>query len=60
VRTDAAGNTYQRRALGDGTTWEVLKNFPTVEQIRTSLDPVSTTVTIDEVDHYWFASCTFS
>ena len=27
-RTDAEGNTYQTRRLGDGSTHEVLKNFP--------------------------------
>jgi SAM-dependent methyltransferase len=59
VRTDAAGNTYQRRELTDGTSWEVLKNFPTIDEIRSSLAPLSTTMTIDEVQHYWIASCAF-
>jgi ubiquinone/menaquinone biosynthesis C-methylase UbiE len=55
VRTDQAGNTYQRRELADGTSWEVLKNFPTLEEIRSSLAPLASTVTIDEVQHYWRA-----
>jgi cyclopropane fatty-acyl-phospholipid synthase-like methyltransferase len=59
TRTDEAGNTYQRRQLADGTSWEVLKNFPTTDEIRASLAPHATTVTIDEVQHYWIASCAF-
>jgi SAM-dependent methyltransferase len=59
TRTDAAGNTYQQRELADGSSWEVLKNFPTVEEIRALLAPLSTTVTIHEVEHYWLASCAF-
>lgn len=59
MRTDAEGNTYQRRALADGTSWEVLKNFPTPEEIRSALAPLATTVTLDEVQHYWIASCSF-
>ncbi len=31
TRTDEAGNTYQDRALDDGSVHEVLKNFPTRE-----------------------------
>jgi SAM-dependent methyltransferase len=60
ARTDAAGNTYQRRALTDGTSWEVLKNFPTVDEIRSSLAPHATAVTVNEVQHYWIASCAFT
>jgi 2-polyprenyl-3-methyl-5-hydroxy-6-metoxy-1,4-benzoquinol methylase len=60
TRTDAAGNTYQRRALTDGTSWEVLKNFPTVNEIRSSLASHATAVTVDEVEHYWIASCAFT
>jgi SAM-dependent methyltransferase len=59
VRTDEAGNTYQRRELEDGTSWEVLKNFPTIDEIHSSLAPLATAVTITEVQHYWIASCAF-
>jgi SAM-dependent methyltransferase len=59
IRTDDAGNTYQRRELADGTSWEVLKNFSTTDKIRSALAPLATTVTIEEVQHYWIASCAF-
>jgi len=32
ARRDADGNTYQQRPLDDGTTHEVLKNFPTRDE----------------------------
>jgi SAM-dependent methyltransferase len=59
TRIDEAGNTYQQRQLADGTSWEVLKNFPTIDEIRSALTPFTTAVTIDEVQHYWMASCAF-
>jgi SAM-dependent methyltransferase len=31
---DAAGNTYQLRALADGSRFRVLKNFPTKDELR--------------------------
>lgn len=57
ARRDADGNTWQRRRLDDGSTHEVLKNFPTREQALAVL------AGIDGVDpdtarwtghvHYW-------
>ncbi|GGJ31475.1 class I SAM-dependent methyltransferase [Deinococcus roseus] len=32
-RTDSEGNTYQNRKLDNGQTYEVLKNFPTREEL---------------------------
>jgi SAM-dependent methyltransferase len=58
ARTDSDGNTYQQRKLADGTSWEVLKNFPTPEQIRTSLEPRFTNVAVEELGYFWFATCT--
>ncbi len=34
VEQDAAGNTYQSRKLGDGSTHRVLKNFPAESHLR--------------------------
>ena len=36
-RKDADGNTYQTRRLADGSSHEVLKNFPTPQELRARL-----------------------
>lgn len=40
-RYDAAGNLIHRRALPDGREYDVVKNFPTAEELRGTLDPVA-------------------
>lgn len=55
-RTDAAGNTYQQRHLQDGTTHEVLKNFPSAEELRAILQPYSDAIEIATFDYFWCAS----
>jgi SAM-dependent methyltransferase len=57
TRTDIGGNTYQQRELVDGSSWEVLKNFPTPEELQDRLTAFSRTVSIDEFDYYWTAVC---
>jgi ubiquinone/menaquinone biosynthesis C-methylase UbiE len=57
ARTDADGNTYQQRTLAGGTTWEVLKNFPTAELVRQRLRTVSQNVTVTQLEYYWVAVC---
>jgi cyclopropane fatty-acyl-phospholipid synthase-like methyltransferase len=36
-RQDANGNTLERRSLPDGRTFEIVKNFPTEEDVRNAL-----------------------
>src|SRR5260221_14046006 len=55
-RTDEAGNTYQLRRLDDGSTHEVLKNFPSPEQLTRTLEPFSKTVQVTEFDYFWCAT----
>lgn len=55
-RADADGNTYQQRALSDGSRWEVLKNFPSADQIRSRLAPFGHT-DVAELAYYWTAVC---
>ncbi len=50
---DAAGNTYQQRRLMDGTTHEVLKNFPTGTELEAALSPMSNELSIAELPYYW-------
>ena len=59
-RTDTIGNTYQTRSLKDGSTHEVLKNFPTQDQLQQSGTAFAFTVQADtdlklELHHYWYA-----
>lgn len=55
TRRDEDGNTYQIRRLRDGSTHEVLKNFPTVDQLRSALEPFAEDVRITELQYYWLA-----
>lgn len=57
TRTDADGNTYQQRQLTDGSTWEVIKNFPAPEEISARLAGLGR-VEITELPYYWTAICT--
>ncbi|WP_367874278.1 class I SAM-dependent methyltransferase [Luteolibacter sp. Populi] len=54
-RRDGAGNTYQIRRLADGSSHEVLKNFPTPEELRMTLDPFSGKLEITELEYFWMA-----
>lgn len=55
TRTDEHGNSYQTRTLADGSTWEVLKNHPTAEELTHRLSPIFTDVTITEFRFFWVA-----
>jgi SAM-dependent methyltransferase len=55
-RTDADGNSYQLRTLADGSTHEVLKNFPSADELRDSLAGIAADPIIIELTHYWYLS----
>jgi SAM-dependent methyltransferase len=52
-RRDKHGNTFQIRQLQDGSKHEVLKNFPSPSELRTTLDPHANDVQVMQLDHYW-------
>ena len=52
-RRDLEGNTYQTRRLADGSTHEVLKNFPTTRELRERLGAEAQ---VTEYEYYWVAS----
>jgi demethylmenaquinone methyltransferase/2-methoxy-6-polyprenyl-1,4-benzoquinol methylase len=55
ARTDAEGNSYQRRVLANGGTHEVLKNFPSAGEIRSRLAAVGVrSVELVELPYYWY------
>jgi demethylmenaquinone methyltransferase/2-methoxy-6-polyprenyl-1,4-benzoquinol methylase len=55
-RHDAEGNTYQQRRLADGSSHEVLKNFPSAQQMRQRLGRFGTDVELTEYEYYWVAT----
>ncbi|MDN3919527.1 class I SAM-dependent methyltransferase [Roseateles violae] len=55
-RLDAEGNSYQTRELDDGSLHEVLKNFPTREQVQALLGARASDFGWTEWTHYWAAS----
>lgn len=56
TRRDAAGNTYQDRFLDDGSRHEVLKNFPTADEVRAVLGPRASALEWIAFTHYWVLS----
>ncbi len=52
-RTDAEGNTWQERALQDGKKHDVLKNFPTEEQLMRQVEGFGTNCRYTALDYYW-------
>ena len=53
TRTDDDGNRYQQRRLDDGSTHEVLKNFPTREQALAAIGPSAHDAQWHQWAHYW-------
>ena len=53
VETDAHGNTYQRRALRDGSLHRVLKNFPNEKELKRLLSPVASAMSFRQLDNFW-------
>jgi SAM-dependent methyltransferase len=57
-RRDAQGNTYQMRPLLSGETHEILKNFPTADELRATLAPYAQSAVLEETPHYWLVHFT--
>jgi ubiquinone/menaquinone biosynthesis C-methylase UbiE len=58
ARRDADGNSYQRRRLADGSTVEVLKNFPSQDEVERTLKTVGDNVSVQALEYYWHAQMT--
>lgn len=56
-RRDADGNGYQQRRLADGSTHEVLKNFPTRDEVQALLAPRVRDLRWTELQYYWLLDC---
>jgi demethylmenaquinone methyltransferase/2-methoxy-6-polyprenyl-1,4-benzoquinol methylase len=55
-RTDAQGNGYQTRRLDDGSTHEVLKNFPGEGELIKRASLAGWGAHVELLDHYWLLS----
>jgi SAM-dependent methyltransferase len=53
TRTDAEGNTFQRRALESGAEFEVVKNFPTPDELCDLALAVGVAPNVVVFDYYW-------
>ena len=53
TRVDVDGNTFQTRRLENGHEFEVLKNYPTEEELRTTIGPFADNVEVKWLQHYW-------
>ncbi len=53
TRTDEHGDSYQTRTLEDGSTHEVLKNFPTQAELAATVEGLATDVQIEFWQYYW-------
>lgn len=54
-RTDEDGNTYQVRKLDDGTSFDILKNFLSKQEVETATNPFSTEFEWVELEYLWAA-----
>jgi 2-polyprenyl-3-methyl-5-hydroxy-6-metoxy-1,4-benzoquinol methylase len=52
---DAGGNTFQLRALADGSETLVLKNFPTEADLRAAIAPQARSFWYEPLEYYWLA-----
>lgn len=57
-RTTDAGDTYQRRTLNDGRSYEVLKNFPTEDQFTSDVAASAVDPQWTQLPYFWLATCT--
>ena len=59
-RTDSDGNTYQIRKLDDGQEYEILKNFPTKQEIMVSLGTSVKNFEMESLTYFWIIYYTIS
>lgn len=53
THTDEQGNTWQNRKLDDGSEYQVVKNFPTEDELDRLIKDVGVKIEYKVFDHYW-------
>jgi SAM-dependent methyltransferase len=59
VRSDAAGDTWQRRWLASGERFEIVKNYPDEDELRRSVGSACDEVDILELKYFWALKARF-
>jgi hypothetical protein len=52
-RRDRAGNRYELRTLENGQVFQVIKNYPTPDQLRASLGSIFEKVRVTSLRYFW-------
>jgi demethylmenaquinone methyltransferase/2-methoxy-6-polyprenyl-1,4-benzoquinol methylase len=55
-RRDDAGNTFQSRVLENGERYEVLKNFPVIDELRAWGERCGDQVEVRMLKYFWILS----
>ena len=55
-KTGENGDTFQIRTLANGSIHEILKNFPSREEIEENLENISDNIEIRLLDYFWIVS----
>lgn len=58
-RRDAWGNEYTLRTLEDGTSYEIVKNFFSLQELQESLGDMCEDIEITWLRHFWALSARF-
>jgi len=53
AETDVKGNTYQNRVLDDGTSYRVLKNFPSDKELNEVIEGIGVKAIFRGLEHFW-------
>jgi hypothetical protein len=43
--------------MSDGSSWDVLKNFPEPDEVRARLSRLGQSAAVEVLDNYWLAWC---
>lgn len=52
-RRDEEGNTYQMRKLANGDEFEILKNFPTPDELKAAVEGFAREAHLETLQYYW-------